>query len=44
MGNIFTLILTTPDLSAKVKDEHAPNCILKSRADEKQTKNEETYD
>lgn len=31
-------------LSAKVRDEHEPNCILKSRAKEKQTANDEIYD
>lgn len=31
-------------LSAKVRDEHALNCILKSRAKEKQTANDEIYD
>lgn len=43
-SNIFSLILTMSGLSAKVRDEHAPNCILKSRAKEKQTANDEIYD
>lgn len=44
MGNIFSLILTMSGLSAKVRDEHALNWILKSRAKEKQTTNDEIYD
>lgn len=43
-NNIFSLILTMSGLSAKVRDEHAPNCILKSRAKEKQITNDEIYD
>lgn len=44
MGNIFSLILTMSGLSAKVRDEHALDCTLKSRAKEKQTTNDEIYD
>lgn len=43
-SNIFNLIFTMLGLSVKVRDEHAPNCVLKSRPKEKQTANDEIYD